>query len=91
MTALLIVLTIAEIVAVLAVLVFYLVAIARSLRRTAITLGKVAFGVRAIETQCETIGSTVPPLNARLRGVSTALADLAALAGSAAGGGNGPR
>jgi uncharacterized protein YoxC len=84
MTALLIVLTIAEIVAVLAVLVIYLVAIARSLRRTATTLGKVAFGVRAIETQCETIGAAVPPLNARLHGVSTALADLAALASTKA-------
>jgi len=91
MTALLTVLTIAEIIAVMAVLVIFLVAIARSLRRTATTLGKVAFGVRAIETQCEAIGTTVPPLNSRLRGVSTALADLTTHAASAAGSGNRPR
>lgn len=84
MTPLLIVLTIVEIVAVLVVLVVYLVAISRSLGRTSITLGKVAFGVRAIETQTQTIGTTVPVLNQRLHGVSAALADLAALANARA-------
>lgn len=84
MTALLITLTIVEIAAVLAVLVGYLLAIARSLRRTSVILGKVAFGVRAIETQTQTIGATVPPINERLTGVAGALADLAALANAKA-------
>ncbi len=76
----LIVSSVLEIALVVAVLVGYLVAVARSLRRTAILLGKVAFGVRAIETQCEMIGAHVPTLNDRLTGVSGALAELAALA-----------
>jgi len=84
MRALLIVLTLVEIVAVLLVLVAYLVAISRTLRRTSTTLGKVAFGVRAIETQTEMIGANVPTLNARLGGVSGALGDLATLANAAA-------
>jgi uncharacterized protein YoxC len=91
MTALLIVLSIAEIAAVLAVLVGYLIAVARSLRRTSATLGKVAFGVRAIETQTQTIGATVPPINERLRGVAGALTGLAALANAKAGHPNGRR
>jgi hypothetical protein len=84
MRTLLVVLTLVEIVAVLAVLVGYLVALARSLRRTAALLGKVAFGVRAIETQTEMIGAHVPRLNQRLTGVSAALADLAELTGARA-------
>jgi hypothetical protein len=81
-TGWLVLLTLFEIALVIAVLVGYLVAIGRSLRRTAVLLGKVAFGVRAIETQSETIGRTVPAVNERLAGVSGALADLAALARS---------
>jgi hypothetical protein len=80
--ALLVVLSLLEIVLVVAVLAGYLVAVARSLRRTAVLLGKVAFGVRAIERQVETVGAAVPPLNDRLTGVSGALADLASLAGA---------
>jgi hypothetical protein len=80
MTGLLVALTITEIVLVVLVLAAYLVAIARSLRRTAILLGKVAFGVRAIETQSRTIGSTVPVINDRLTAVSAALAELTHLA-----------
>lgn len=89
MRALLIVLTLVEIVAVLAVLVGYLVAISRTLRRTSKLLGKVAFGVRAIETQTEMIGANVPTLNTRLAGVSGALASLATLADTAADRANG--
>jgi hypothetical protein len=51
MTALLVTLTIVEIALVAVVLVYYLARVAASLRRTAVLLGKVAFGVRAIETQ----------------------------------------
>jgi hypothetical protein len=80
MTTLLVVLTIVEIAVVVTALVVYLVAIARSLRRTAQTLAKVSFGVRAIETQCSSIGPSVLALNARVAEVSTGLAGLADLA-----------
>ena len=76
MTALLVVLTVVEIVLVLAVLVYYLVRIAASLRRTSVLLGKVAFGVRAIETQCNVIGPAVLTVNDQLSGVAGALGDL---------------
>lgn len=86
MTALLVTLTIVEIVAVLAVLVYYLLRIAASLRRTSVLLGKVAFGVRAIETQCSVIGPSVLTVNEQLGGISAALGDLTRLAGTAAAG-----
>jgi len=81
-TALLITLTILEIVAVAGVLVVYLLVIAGSLRRTAVLLGKVTFGVRAIETQCTSIGPSVVAVNGKLSGIAAALADLTALAGA---------
>ncbi|MGI8535506.1 MAG: hypothetical protein ACR2K2_03230 [Mycobacteriales bacterium] len=82
MTALLITLTLVEIVLVAVVLVYYLLRIAASLRRSATLLGKVAFGVRAIETQCSSIGPSVLTINDQLTGVSAALAGLADLANS---------
>lgn len=85
MTALLVTLTIVEIVLVAGVLVYYLVRVAASLRRTAVLLGKVSFGVRAIETQCNVIGPSVLKVNDQLEGVADALADLADLATAAAG------
>lgn len=84
MTALLVTLTLVEIALVLGVVVGYLIAIARSLRRTAVLLGKVSFGVRAIETQCATIGPSVLKINDQLAGVAAALAGLAELADSRA-------
>jgi hypothetical protein len=86
MSALLITLTVVEIVLVLIVLVYYLMRIAASLRRTSVLLGKVAFGVRAIETQCNVIGPAVLTVNDQLTGVAGALADLTNLADAAAGG-----
>lgn len=88
MTALLVALTITEIVLVLVVLVYYLVRIAASLRRTSVLLGKVAFGVRAIETQCS-IGPSVLTVNDQLGTISTALADLTGLADAASRAGTG--
>lgn len=86
MTALLIVLTLLEIVIVVAVLVAYLVAISRSLRRTAVLLGKVSFGVRAIETQCAPIGPSVLTINSQLAGIVAALGTVTGLADTAAAG-----
>lgn len=83
MTALLVTLTVVEIVLVVVVLVYYLARIAGSLRRTSVLLGKVAFGVRAIETQCSVIGPSVVTVNGQLGGVAAALADLTHLAQAA--------
>ncbi len=83
MTTLLVTLTIVEIALVAVVLVYYLVRIAASLRRTSVLLGKVAFGVRAIETQTQVIGPAVLKVNGQLRGVANALADLSELADAA--------
>lgn len=86
MTALLVTLTVVEILLVAVVLVYYLARIAGSLRRTSVLLGKVSFGVRAIETQCQVIGPSVLQVNDQLAGVADALADLTDLADSAAAG-----
>lgn len=85
MTTLLIWLTIAEILLVVIVLAYYLIRIAASLRRTSTVLAKVAFGVRAIETQCNVIGPSVIKINEQLAGVTGALSDLTELADAAAG------
>ena len=85
MTALLVTLTIIEIALVVGVLVYYLARIAGSLRRTSVLLGKVSFGVRAIETQCEVIGPSVHTVNDQLAGIAAALGTLTGLADAAAG------
>lgn len=84
MTALLVTLTIVEILLVVMVVVYYLVRIAASLRRTSALLGKVAFGVRAIETQCNVIGPSVVKVNGQLGVIANALSDLTDLASAAA-------
>ena len=83
MTALLVTLSIVEVVLVVAVLVYYLLRIAASLRRSSVLLGKVAFGVRAIETQCSSIGPSVLRVNDQLRVVAGALDELTRLADAA--------
>ena len=85
MRGLLVTLTIVEIVLVAMVLVYYLARVAASLRRTAVLLGKVSFGVRAIETQTNVIGPSVLKVNDQLGGIADALADLTDLATAAAG------
>ncbi len=91
MTALLVVLSLLEVALVLGVLVGYLVAITRSLRRTSRHLAKVGFGVRAIETQCTPVGPGVRRVNAQLEAVAGALRQLAELADRRAGGAPGSR
>jgi len=86
MTVLLVLLTLVEVLLVLGVLVGYLVAIARSLRRTSAHLSKVSFGVRAIESQCAPIGARVGRINEQLGTISGALGQLADLAERRAGG-----
>ena len=77
MRALLIVLTAVEIVLVVGALAFYLWRIARSLRATSANLAKVTFGVRAIETQCASIGPSVVKVNGQLRVIADALDGIA--------------
>ena len=85
MRALLVTLTIVEIVLVAGVLVYYLARVAASLRRTSALLAKVSFGVRAIETQTNVIGPSVMTVNGQLETIADALADLTDLATAAAG------
>ena len=66
MRNLLIVLTVVEIVLVIAVLAFYLNRISASLYETARHLAKVTYGVRAVETQCSSIGPSVVKINEQL-------------------------
>ncbi len=80
MIALLVTFTLLEIVIFVGVLVYYLNRIIGSLRRTSGVLGKVSFGVRAIETQCSAIGPSVLTINDQLRVIAGALRDLAGLA-----------
>lgn len=84
MTELLVALTLLQIAVVLGAIVYYLVRIAGSLRRTSVLLGKVTFGVRAIETQCSSIGPAVVTVNGQLEGIKAGLSQLTDLANSAA-------
>ena len=77
MRVLLIVLSAAEILLVISVLASYLWRIAMSLRVTAANLAKVTYGVRAIETQCASIGPSVLKVNGQLRIIADALDGIA--------------
>lgn len=77
MRSLLIVLTVVEIVVFVGALAVYLVVIARSLRRISQSLGKVTFGVRAIETQCASVGPSVTRVNEQLTVIAGALEGVA--------------
>jgi len=82
---LLIVATLLELALLIGALAVYLARITRSLRATSALLGKVTFGVRAIETQCESIGPSVTRINGQLAVISGALDGVADLADAAAG------
>ena len=77
MRNLLITLTVLEIALVVGVLAFYLIRISRSLYLSAQHLAKVTFGVRAVETQCASIGPSVTRINEQLLGISSALSGVA--------------
>ncbi len=77
MRTLLIVLTVLEIALVIGVLALYLIRISASLRRSSQNLAKVTFGVRAIETQCASIGPSVVRVNEQLRTIAGALDQIA--------------
>jgi uncharacterized protein YoxC len=61
-----VVLTVLDILFLVVILVIYLNWVARLLNSISATLGKVTFGVRAVETQCAVIGPAVKQVNANL-------------------------
>lgn len=77
MRTLLIILTVAEIALVIGVLAFYLILISRSLRSTAKHLAKSTYGVRAVETQCASIGPSVTRINEQLDVIAGAVGGVA--------------
>lgn len=79
--ALFTVLTIVEVLVFVGAVAWYILRITRSLRGTAELLGRVSFGVRAIEQQTSPIGSVVTRINGQLDTIANGLADLADAAG----------
>ncbi len=73
---LLVVLTVVEIVLFVAVLATYLVLIHRKLTSTNTNLARIAFGIRAVETQTSSIGPSVTSLNERLTDAAGVLGPL---------------
>ena len=80
MRTLLILLTALEIVVFIGALALFIHWVAKSLRRTSASLAKVAFGVRAIETQAAPIGPGVTKINGQLATIAGALEGVAGLA-----------
>jgi len=77
MRNLLITLSVIEVVLVLLVLVYYLLQISKSLHETSRFLAKITFGVRAVETQCSTIGPSVVRINEQLTTIAGAVGGVA--------------
>ena len=73
--------TLAEVVLLVAVLAGYLIAIAVRLRSISSTLGKVTFGVRAIDTQTKPLGPRLGEINGALGQVAEALQAVASAGG----------
>lgn len=76
MTALLVVLTVLEVVVFVGVLAAYLLKVQRILRTISQTLAKLAMGVRAIERQTRPLGSGLLGVNDRLTRLGVALGEL---------------
>ncbi|WP_219415775.1 hypothetical protein [Pseudonocardia nigra] len=85
MILLLIVLTVVEALVVVGVLAAYLVLLHRRLVVISTHLGRIAFGIRAVETQTASIGPSVLRINATLREINGALPAIAAKAERLAG------
>lgn len=77
MRNLLITLTVVEIVLVIAVLAYYLIRISTSLNETSRHLAKCTYGVRAVETQCSSIGPSVTKINEQLATITGAMGGVA--------------
>lgn len=72
-TGLLIALTVIEIVALVAVLAVYVVLVTRRLRSISTNLGRIAFGVRAVETQLARLRPAAWRVNEGLGVLATSL------------------
>ncbi len=59
-------LTVGDILFLVLILAFFLNWVSKLLNSISATLGKVTFGVRAVETQCAVIGPAVTQVNANL-------------------------
>ncbi len=77
MTALLVTLSVIEIALVVVVLAVYLILIDKHLKVISTWLGKVAFGVRAVNSQTAPIGPSVIRINTTLREIDEALGPIA--------------
>ena len=64
-------LSVVEIVALITILAIYLVAVARGLKRIAMTLQEVTWGARAVERQLRAVESNVLQINAALTDIKT--------------------
>ena len=84
MTTALVVLTVLEVLVVVAVLATYLILLTKRLANVSKYLGKIAFGVRAVETQTGVIGPSVLRINQTLREIEGALGPIAEKAQRAA-------
>ncbi len=71
------ILTVLEIVGLVAVLAIYLSVIARLLNSISANLARITFGVRAVETQCAVIGPAVDRINGNLADTASGLQDAA--------------
>ncbi|MBA2279623.1 MAG: hypothetical protein M3527_03280 [Actinomycetota bacterium] len=80
-----VVLTVVEILGLALVLAYFLNVIGKQLIRITDTLGKIAFGVRAVETQCAVIGPAAERLNGELTATAAGLGEAAELAERLAG------
>ncbi len=67
------VLTLVEIAGLVVVLAIYLTTISRLLNSISSNLGRITFGVRAVETQCAVIGPAVDRINGNLAETANAL------------------
>lgn len=88
-TPLLLTLSVVEIALFVAVLVTYLVLIDNRLAKISSLLGKVAFGVRAVETQTGAIGPSVVRINGVLTEIDGALGPIVVKAEAAVRSSNG--
>lgn len=77
MRTLLITLSVIEVLLVIGALAYYLIQISKSLHETSRHLAKITFGVRAVETQCSTIGPNVVRINEQLTAIAGAVAGVA--------------
>lgn len=75
-----VVLTVVVIVLFVGVLGFFLNKLSRMLTSIAATLGKISFGVRAVETQCAVIGPATDRINENLSEAAAGLGQAAELA-----------